>query len=353
MKKFLTTLMIVLASSICLCGCNIESDSSGTRGMPIANDVEVVSELSSDSTIDLLETTSTTTETTTTTTTTEITTTTTTTIKVELSAPPFSLSDVPAYSGKPYVEVNQNKPFFTEYPDQPFELYSPLDSLGRCGVAYANITPDIMPTTERTEISMISPSGWHTAEYGTLIEDSFLYNRCHIIGYQLAGENDNECNLITGTRYMNVEGMEPFENRVTNYVESYHGHVLYRVTPVFEGNNLLASGVLMEAYSINDNGKGIQFCVFCYNVQPQISINYADGESWTLVGTESNQAEIDRGIPVQNDAVSYVLNTNTHKFHYPSCPSVDDMKDKNKDYYTGSRDEVIAKGYVPCKRCNP
>ena len=188
------------------------------------------------------------------------------------------------YSGSPFVEVNGNVPYFKEkeYTTEPFETYSELDSLGRCGVAYANIGKDLMPTEERGEIGMIKPSGWHTVKYPEVIEDLFLYNRCHLIGYQLSGENANVQNLITGTRYMNVEGMLPFENEVAGYVRATGNHVLYRVTPVFTGDNLVAEGVMMEAYSVEDEGKGVQFCVFVYNVQPGIQINYATGESKEL-----------------------------------------------------------------------
>lgn len=166
-----------------------------------------------------------------------------------------------------------------EYTTESFETYSELDALGRCGVAYANISKDLMPTEERGEIGMIKPSGWHTVKYPEVIEDLFLYNRCHLIGYQLSGENANEKNLITGTRYLNVEGMLPFENKVAAYVRKTGNHVLYRVTPVFEGDNLVAEGVLMEAFSVEDAGKGVEFCVFAYNIQPGIEIDYATGES--------------------------------------------------------------------------
>ena len=185
------------------------------------------------------------------------------------------------YSGNPFVEVNGNVPYFgkEEYTTESFEIYSELDSLGRCGVAYANIGKDLMPVEERGEIGMVKPSGWHTIKYPEVIEDLFLYNRCHLIGYQLSGENANVQNLITGTRYLNVEGMLPFENKVASYVRETGNHVLYRVTPIFEKDNLLAEGVLMEAYSVEDEGKGVAFCVFVYNVQPGIEIDYATGES--------------------------------------------------------------------------
>lgn len=196
-----------------------------------------------------------------------------------------SLDAIPAYDGKAYVAVNNNEPFFTDSDmiTTAFENYSDLDSLGRCGVAYANICKDIMPTEERGKIGMIKPSGWHTVKYD-VIKDRYLYNRCHLIGYQLAGENANPKNLITGTRYLNVEGMLLFENLVADYVNNTGNHVLYRVTPMFSGSNLVANGVLIEAKSVEDNGGGILFNVYCYNVQPGVGINYENGDSW-LDGT--------------------------------------------------------------------
>ena len=193
----------------------------------------------------------------------------------------FASETIPEYSGNPYVELNGNLPYFTdeELSTTAFELYSELDSLGRCGAGYANICKEIMPTEERGSIGMVKPTGWHTVKYDC-ITDRYLYNRCHLIGYQLAGENANEKNLITGTRYMNVDGMLPFENEVADYVNDTDNHVLYRVTPVFSGDNLLASGVIIEAKSVEDNGAGVQFNVYCYNVQPGISIDYTTGESW-------------------------------------------------------------------------
>ena len=193
----------------------------------------------------------------------------------------FASETIPEYSGNPYVELNGNLPYFTdeELSTTAFELYSELDSLGRCGAGYANICKEIMPTEERGSIGMVKPTGWHTVKYDC-IADRYLYNRCHLIGYQLAGENANEKNLITGTRYLNVDGMLPFENEVADYVNDTDNHVLYRVTPVFSGDNLLASGVIIEAKSVEDNGAGVQFNVYCYNVQPGISIDYTTGESW-------------------------------------------------------------------------
>ena len=206
-----------------------------------------------------------------------------------------SLDAIPAYDGRAYVAVNNNEPFFTDsdMTTTAFENYSDLDSLGRCGVAYANICKDIMPTEERGKIGMIKPSGWHTVKYD-VIKDRYLYNRCHLIGYQLAGENANPKNLITGTRYLNVEGMLPFENLVADYVNNTGNHVLYRVTPMFSGSNLVANGVLIEAKSVGDNGGGILFNVYCYNVQPGVGINYENGDSW-LDGTAPQEQSAQTG----------------------------------------------------------
>ena len=287
----------------------------------------------------------------------------------------FSLREIPAYSGTPYTEVNGNQPYFTEeeLTTQSFETYSELDSLGRCGMAYANVGQDLMPTEPRGEIGAVKPSGWHLVKYDN-VDGKYLYNRCHLIAYMLAAENANPQNLITGTRYLNVQGMLPFETKVCDYVKNTGNHVLYRVTPIFDGDNLLADGVLMEAYSVEDAGEGICFCVFAYNVQPGIGIDYATGDNWAessgtyqstaasvAVETPAPQPETDTTVqtspelsaPQESQGITYVLNTNTKKFHYPTCSSVDDMKEKNKQIYTGSRDEVINMGYVPCKRCNP
>lgn len=270
----------------------------------------------------------------------------------------FSLREISAYSGTPYTEVNGNQPYFTEeeLTTQSFETYSELDSLGRCGVAYANVGQDLMPTEPRGEIGAVKPTGWHLVKYDN-VDGKYLYNRCHLIAYMLAAENANPQNLITGTRYLNVQGMLPFETKVCDYVKNTGNHVLYRVTPIFDGDNLLADGVLMEAYSVEDAGEGICFCVFAYNVQPGIGIDYATGDNWaegsgTYQSTAASAA-VETPAPQESQGITYVLNTNTKKFHYPTCSSVDDMKEKNKQTYTGSREEVINMGYVPCKRCNP
>lgn len=196
----------------------------------------------------------------------------------------INIDDIPEYTNSPYVEINNNIPSFTEdeYSTKAFETYSDLDSLGRCRVAYANICTEIMPAKgeKRSEISMVKPTGWKTTKYEGVVEGNYLYNRCHLIGYQLAGENANEKNLITGTHYFNVTGMLPFENKVADYIkENKNNHVLFRVTPIFTGDNLVANGVQMEAYSVEDNGKGVKYNVFIYNVQPGITINYTDGTS--------------------------------------------------------------------------
>lgn len=192
----------------------------------------------------------------------------------------FNLSDIPEFSNQPYVVINNNIPEFSEedYKVETFERYSELDSLGRCGVAYACVGKETMPTEERGEIGQIKPTGWHTVKYD-IVDGKYLYNRCHLIGYQLTAENANKNNLITGTRYMNVTGMLPFENEVADYIEETGNHVLYRVTPIFEEDNLLASGVQMEAKSIEDNGTGVCFNVYVYNAQPGIMIDYSNGES--------------------------------------------------------------------------
>lgn len=192
----------------------------------------------------------------------------------------INLSNIPEYNGKPYIAVNGNVPFFedTEVTATSFEEYSDLDNLGRCGVAMASVGQDIMPTEERGSIGQIKPAGWHTVKYDC-VDGKYLYNRCHLLGYQLTGENANERNLITGTRYLNVDGMLPFENMVADYVMETGNHVIYRVTPIYTGNNLVADGVLMEGYSVEDQGEGITFCVYVYNVQPGVRIDYATGDS--------------------------------------------------------------------------
>lgn len=272
--------------------------------------------------------------------------------------------DIPSYTGSPYTQINDNVPDFPldDYTTEAFETYSDLDELGRCGVAYANVCQELMPTQKRGKIGQVKPSGWQTAKYDS-VDGKYLYNRCHLIGYQLTGENANEKNLITGTRYLNVDGMLPFENMVADYVKETGNHVLYRVTPIFTGDNLVADGVQMEAESVEDNGDGILFNVFCYNVQPGIGIDYATGDNWEDDSipqaeepdeSQTQPAYDEEETDTQSESVgtTYIINTNTGKFHYPQCSSVGQMNDSNKEEYTGTRDDLIAQGYSPCKRCH-
>ena len=263
---------------------------------------------------------------------------------------PISLSSIPAYSGSPYVTLNGGTPTFSkaELKTQSYEYYSNLDKLERCGVVHACIGRDIMPTEERGSIGMVKPAGWHTVKYDC-VDGKYLYNRCHLIGFQLTGENANTKNLITGTRYMNVNGMLPFENMVADYVKETGNHVMYRVTPIYKGNNLLANGLQMEGYSVEDDGEGICFNVFVYNVQPQITIDYATGESYYSGNNNIDVPDKD----TNTNSATYILNKNTKKIHLPSCYSVDQMKESNKKYYTGDIDDLINQGYSPCKNCNP
>ncbi len=258
------------------------------------------------------------------------------------------LNEIPEFSGIAYVAVNDNQPYFTEddYTTDSYEYYSPLDKLGRCGVVMACIGEDIMPTGERGEIGQVKPTGWVTAKYD-FVDGKYLYNRCHLIGWQLTGENANEQNLITGTRYMNVDGMLPFENMVDDYIEETGNHVLYRVTPIFKDNELVARGVTIEAYSVEDKGDGICFNVYCYNNQPGVEIDYATGKSWLSEedSTSANNGEI--------SDTEYVLNTKSKKIHLPDCSSVDKIQEENKETTDKSKDELIKMGYEPCGACKP
>ncbi len=310
------------------------------------------------------------------------------------STPSYNLDDIPPFDGSAaYVALNDNIPSFSDedraVPDG-HEAYSALDHLGRAGTAFAKVGPETMPTTERGSIGQVKPSGWQTIRYDH-INGKYLYNRCHLIGYQLTAENANERNLITGTRYLNVDGMLPFENMVADYIKETGNHVLYRVTPLYRGDDLLASGVQMEAESFEDNGEAILFNVYCYNNQPGVLIDYATGDSSlnhddgstaapASDGTnnpsqkkDNTERECDRtglcqsnessksstvtaaASPVPEDSVeqTYILNTNSHKFHHPSCASVRDSKAKNRETYVGAREDLIEQGYDPCKRCNP
>lgn len=293
----------------------------------------------------------------------------------------INLEKIIEYSDESYLILNDNYPFF-DTENVPFisqEYYGDLDELGRSTYAYAILGSDLIPEEENPGVGQLRPTGWHTIRYDELINDRYLYNRCHLIAYQLTGESSNINNLITGTRYLNIEGMSQFENMIAEYIHETENHVVYRVTPVYDGDNLVASGVLMEAYSVEDQGQGICFNVYCYNVQPGIDIDYKTGESeiaegymallpgvLPIIGNTTDEDIVSNmeepsfepapsvtAEPGSVYQITYVLNKNTHKFHYQSCSSVQQIKDKNKAYHTGTRDEIIAMNYKPCGRCNP
>lgn len=277
------------------------------------------------------------------------------------------LSSIPAYSGSVFVYVNDNQPNFSanELTTVAYETYSSLDNLNRCGVAIASCGKEIMPKEDekRGSISNVYPSGWEQAKYDG-ISGGYLWNRCHLIGWQLSAENANRKNLITGTRYMNINGMLTFENMVADYIKETGNHVAYRVTPIFDGNNLVCSGVQMEAYSIEDDGDGICFNVYCYNVQPGININYATGESSSTNNSNTSSASkpsssvqqqptVEEDNNADSSSAKYILNTNTKKFHYPSCGSAGRIAAKNYGESNESREQLIAQGYSPCGNCDP
>lgn len=259
------------------------------------------------------------------------------------------LAQAGEWQGKPFVYINENKPQFKddEILDRAAERLDRLDELGRCGTATACIGLEGMPEGERGSIGMIRPTGWQISKYD-FIDGKYLYNRCHLIGWQLSGDDAVERNLITGTRYMNTEGMLPFENEIAGYVRDTGNHVMYRVDPIFKGEDMLARGVHLEALSVEDDGRGVSFNVFCYNVQPDVSIDYADGANHLSETEEAQEAEKEDG-----EAQEYILNRNTKVFHYQNCKSVLDMKNKNKREVTDTRGSLIKKGYKPCGNCNP
>lgn len=277
---------------------------------------------------------------------------------------PISIEEIPAYSGQPYVEIDGNQPGFPEKDKtkKSFEQYSELDSLGRCGVAYANVGNDLMPTEKRGSIGKVKPSGWHTKKYD-IVDGKYLYNRCHLIGYQLTAENANEKNLITGTRYMNTEGMLLFENLMADYVKETGNHVLYRATPIFDGKNLVAKGVQMEGYSVEDEGDGICFNVFVYNVQPGIWIDYATGESKedsrtgaggmdakkTPYPDSSSQIGQD-GTDTKTEAVEIRGNKKSKIYHCPGQASYEEMADSDNLVVFHSEQEAQDAGYRKAKR---
>ena len=268
---------------------------------------------------------------------------------------PVSLADIPAYDGTSYIQLENNMPDFTEEEKkstEAFERYSDLDSLGRCGQAYANICPELQPTEERGTIGNVRPSGWHTVKYNDLIDGNYLYNRCHLIAYCLAGENANEKNLITGTRYLNVDGMLPFENMVADYVLETENHVMYRVTPIFDGDNLLASGVQIEAESVEDNGEGILFNVYCYNVQPGVEIDYATGDSQLAAGaasSESSASDDSTAISDSSGSGSVLVwkSATGSKYH-----SINNCGNMNPDKATQiTEEQAINEGLGKCSKC--
>ncbi len=256
-----------------------------------------------------------------------------------------SVMTVPAFANEPYAIINNNQPEFTEddYTEESYEYYAPLDKLDRCTLAMACVGYDLMPTDDRGSISSVTPSGWEQAQYD-VVDGKNLYNRCHLIGFQLTGENANEKNLITGTRYMNVEGMLPFENMIADYVKETRNHVLYRVTPVYDGVNLVARGVQLEALSMEDSGEGICFNVYVYNNQPGVVIDYATGNS------RLEDVPPDQTPPAEG---SYVLNTGSLKFHVDTCHQTDNISEKNRDTFIGARQDLLDQGYAPAGCCDP
>ncbi len=257
-----------------------------------------------------------------------------------------SLLRADAYNGEPYVVLDNNIPRFTDEEKQQtdaFEVYAPLDALGRCGTAYANLCQELMPTEDRESISSITPTGWHNRQYDH-IAGGWVYNRCHIIGFQLAGEQANKQNLITGTRYMNIDGMLLFENMIADYIKETDNHVLYRATPVFLGDNLLAEGIRLEAWSVEDGGESICVHVFCYNVQPGVVFDYATGENRAADDTPSDDT---------TEPIVYILNIRTKKFHLETCGNAASITEENRAEFIGDREELIAEGYSPCGNCKP
>ena len=282
----------------------------------------------------------------------------------------LSPDDIPAYSGEGYIEINGGEAVFTdkEMTTEAYESYSDLDDLGRCGTAEACLGEELMPAGERENISYIHPTGWQSDKYD-FIEGGNLYNRSHLIAYSLAGENANEKNLITGTRYLNADVMEPFESMTAHYIRETGNHVMYRVTPIFEGKNLIASGVHMMAKSVEDDGVGIDFNVYIYNVQPGVEIDYktganklatkgtfSGGESQNGSAGEASQStgKVDATKTQQADGdYDYVINIRSGKFHTPDCEGAIDISAANRREYSGTRQELIDLGYEPCGSCKP
>lgn len=295
----------------------------------------------------------------------------------ELASAALAVESLPDFSGVQDIEIHGNQPMLPQIDvsSTSFEYYGDLDASGRCTIAAANIGPDLLPTVERSDISSVKPSGFVQNSYD-FVDNGYVYNRAHLIAYCLSGENANARNLITGTRSMNL-AMVPYETSVLNYVRSTGNHVLYESIPVYTGGNLVADGVLLQARSLEDNGEGIEFCRYIYNVEPGIEIDYTTGENWiapedtqtwtypaedpdasaSVSDTTSAAEDTDVSVPVSNTAPaetqnSYTANKNSGIFHFSECSSAKKMKDANKVFYS-SREEALAAGYVPCERCNP
>lgn len=297
----------------------------------------------------------------------------------------ITVDDIPEYSGSPYIELYCNVPLFKEISADACESYSPLDALGRCGAAEACLGKELMPDKKRESIGNIKPSGWRISKYD-FIDGLYLFNRCHLIAFMLAAENDNPLNLITGTRYMNTVGMLPFETAVCDYIKSTGNHVMYRVTPIYYGSEPIARGVLMEAYSAEDNGSGICFDIFAYNVQPGVKINYENGDNYPddsnifttaeqtteqttqafTAADEQTTAATEADINIEDiiecftitpemsaEDFDYILNIHTMKFHLPGCKYVNDISDRNRRGYNGSAEALENVGFKPCGGCRP
>jgi len=269
----------------------------------------------------------------------------------------ISLSDIPPHSTEAYVVINDNIPFFTEdeITSVAFENFSMLDSLGRCGVATASVGQELMPSEDRGSISSVTPSGWECDGVSNnntydFVENGYIYNRCHLIGFQLTGENANEKNLITGTRYLNIRGMLPFEDMVADYVKETENHVMYRVTPIFGEYDLVASGVLIEGWSVEDEGDGICFCVYAYNVQPGVEINYRNG-----INRKIGDVDVDLDEPVIPKEHTYIINKNSRKYHLEGCRHAKNIATENRESFFGTKEE-FEEAYpdcIPCATCDP
>lgn len=266
----------------------------------------------------------------------------------KISSESMQLENIPEYDGNsPYIVLNDNIPNFSDKEKQSIEvveIYSELDEFGRCGTAFANLHISNMPTEDREGIGQIKPTGWVTSKYD-FVDGKYLYNRCHLIGFQLAGENANNKNLITGTRYLNVDGMLPFENMVADYLKETGNHVLYRVTPIFIEDELIARGVQIEAYSVEDNGEGISFNIYCYNNQPGVSIEYTTGEN------KANGDNTEKDLINNKTSQMYVLNTNSKKFHTEDCSNANKISDENKIIKETTINQLNKDGYQGAKCC--